>query len=158
MRKCHTVLLCSFVILFAAYLRGARGDFLRESITFLLGYQWRAVLEHLAMGFAVPLLCGMCLSVDCRVGNRALAAVPLQPNRRVLAWMNNSGVPGVVLVFSLACFICQFVFEWEQAHRSVYGGTARGHLQWEQIAADGLGCWFAYRYSLSRFGRDVISG
>ncbi|NHZ39373.1 hypothetical protein [Massilia aquatica] len=157
MRKLHTVLFCCLLIFFALYLRGGQGNFFRETITYALGFEWRAALEHLLAAFAVPTLCGILLSIDCRAGNRQIARVPAGWTNRVLSWMSNSGVPGVVLVFAFAYFALQFRCEWDQAFRSLNGAAARGYLQLLQIGADGLGCWFAYLYSSSIFSGTVTA-
>ena len=148
-----TFILAAFAGMFAIFLRFSHGHPLREYLTHAIDYDGRAVVEHLLIACALPLLCGMMLNIGSSTTSGANISRRHQKMRffdTIARWDER----GPVAAMALAYFAIQLAFECYQAVCSVYGGPPRGHVQIEQIMADATGCWLAYKI----ISRITLSG
>lgn len=149
----------------AVFLRFANDNVAREWLTVVLGYEWRAVLEHMLAGFAIPL--GLTFAIACGGywGDRALYAV-YRPR-----WYSNRErlddyLSGIV-VFLCTAFVAfiyvvlEYRFELSQETLTVYGAPPRNYFQWRQfLLGDVLGALLsvlaAYRYARFKSWRNIL--
>lgn len=140
----------------AVFLRFAKDNMAREWITVVLGYEWRAVLEHLLAGFAIPL--GLTFAVACGGywGDRALYAL-FRPRSYSSMDRLDDYLSGIV-VFLCTAFVAviyvvlEYRFELTQETLTVYGAPPRNYFQWRQfVLGDVLGALLsvlaAYQYA-----------
>ena len=130
----------------ALFLRYLPGNPHREGITSLLGYEWRAVLEHLLSAFGIPLtvgLFGVYLTMAmCWVSHAICKRLgwtwePIAKHPNEVVTLEN--LPFLVSIVSCVYFIAAVLWERSQAFESVYGGPPRGDMQWTQLGIDILG-------------------
>lgn len=145
----------------ALFLRIGRGNWLREEATRLLGYESRAVVEHLLAAIGIPLVAG--------VANFCFILAACWASYRICKLMGWTWKPlakhySKVVVFQdlslyVACYSTAYVliggwWEWSQAYSGVYGHDLRGYVQWGQFSADICGaliaCFIARAVSLPR--------
>lgn len=133
-------------IWFALFLRGKRGNPIREGITTLLGYDGRAALERLLTAIGLPLASGLLIVFGTRILCHLCSAAANQLGVKS-KWLTKSA-DEVVTTSSITCtvslFSCVYLiwsigWEWDQAFVSVYGKNARGSLQWDQLSMDVAG-------------------
>lgn len=144
------------------FLRAATGNRLREAITLGLGHEGRAAVEHLLAAIGVPLATAFWFLAVLLTFCWASYAVCKWVG---CPWKSLAKHPSEIASFEdFACHVCVWsaiyvvtagVWEWEQAFVGVYGGAARGHIQWEQVCGDVLGALVALGIALRRRG---ISG
>lgn len=130
----------------AIFLRGGRGHSLRESITRMLGYEWRAAVEHLLSAIGVPLFVGVLglgfLFFGCWLPYALCNFLgwnwkPLARHPREVANLEDLG--WMVGIWSTVYLLAAVAWEWDQAHLGVYGAAPRTYLQWEQLGCDFIG-------------------
>lgn len=120
----------------ALYLRVAKGSAVREWVTTLLGYEWRAIVEHALSGLGLPLM---------------LAFLFLGAFRNLGKSPSSDRAQQIMLICFFALFaigyaISSYLFEQDQAVTGVYGGAARGYFQYQQWYADLVGMGLAAGY------------
>lgn len=151
--------------LLAVFLRFAKDNLAREWVTVALGYEWRAVLEHMLVGFAIPLVITLAIGSGGYWGDRALYSL-LRPK-----WYSEMGTwdeyMGGILVlicttFVAVIYVCiEYRFELFQKEVMVYDGPPRNYFQWRQfVIGDILGALLAVAaaYRLANFNswRDLL--
>lgn len=147
----------------AVFLRVFRGNTIRESVTGLLGYKWRAAVEHLLSGVGVPLMLGLLI-----VGGCVLLCSLSYWGCRYVGWtwkplakhpsevMTLRELNFVVAAFAMLYMCTSLGWELNQAYGDVYKGPRRGYVQLEQVSADMLGAVLSV--FLSKFShRDRVS-
>jgi len=116
----------------------------RELVTALIGAENRGLLEHVLAGIAVPL----------SLYSFAFLAGGDGPQTTASWWRSLRAMNGLIALSNLvaryaflvwpAVYIILCVrFEIAQAEESVYGGPARGYVQYSQLLADGIGAAIA---------------
>jgi hypothetical protein len=132
-------LLCAFG---AVALRGYLP--VRELVTGLISAENRGLLEHVLTGVAVPLsLLSFLLLASSDVPP---TAAPRWHSLQAMNWLiafANLMVRYAFLVWPVVYVVLCVHFEITQAEQSVYGGPARGYVQYSQLLADGLGAAIA---------------
>jgi hypothetical protein len=121
----------------AIFLRFAEDNVAREWVTVALGYEWRAVVEHMLAGFAIPLGITLAIGSGGYWGDRALYSL-LRPKwySGNKAW--DDYLSGIVVLLCTAFIAVIYIsleyrFELLQATVSVYGGLPRNYFQWGQF-------------------------
>ena len=122
----------------ALYLRLAKGSAIRGWITAMLGYEWRAIVEHLLTGAGLPLL----IALSFFVVLRNFWGIPLTIRAQKIMSVC------FFALLAIAYAIASNLFEQSQASTSVYGSAARGYFQYEQWYADLTGLFLALCYLL----------
>jgi hypothetical protein len=116
----------------------------REFVTGLIGAENRGLLEHSLAGVAVPLsLLSFLLLASSDVPPTAAPRWHSLPGMKWLIAFANLMVRYAFLVWSVVYVVLCVCFEITQAEQSVYGGPARGYLQYSQLLADGIGAAIA---------------
>lgn len=137
--KIRRPLLASLLFVsFALYLRGAKGSVVREWVTSLLGYEWRAVSEHALSGLGFPLMLALLLLGALR----NLGKSPSSNKAQLIM------LASFFVMFAAFYAVGSYLFEEEQANVSVYGKAARGYFQYSQWYADLTGLAMASCYML----------
>lgn len=161
LKRVHiATLACAACIASAVFLRVGKGNWLREGITDILGFEWRAVLEHLLAAIGVPVVTAVpCLGLTlglswaahalCRRVGWTWEPLAKHPDK-VASWKDLALLVGI----STSLYILAGVFwEWRQAFVGVYGQGHRGYIQWSQLACDfsgalisfSIACWVSKR-------------
>lgn len=154
MRTAFIFIASLLTIVTALWLRLAKGDPLRENVTKILGYENRALVEHLLAAVAIPLMLSLIFFIVWWILEKFLEFLRLEfvghrLTRRRTAVLPLDKLADPQIVFFETVFlafvycIAAFWFEWQQAAESVYGGPARGWFQYKQFAADFLGAVLA---------------
>lgn len=135
----------------AGFLRGCKGNAVRESITQLLGYEQRAAIEHLFAGVGIPLAVGiLVLAMMYFSGWLSYKGCqwlkwtwpPLAKHPSGVATLRD--LSRVVAVWSIVYVLAAALWEWNQASIGVYGSAPRGYVQWNQLCFDFVGAGFAF--------------
>lgn len=143
MRASTAILLCVGFVATAVFLRFGHGNIVREAITHALGFDTRAIVEHLLAGAGIPLLLAWLklgvwywLEVCWQwIRSRVLSL----EQKEVSSWMTLAGqwgLPFVTAVFGVAYIGGSYLYELGEAQVSVYGGPPRGYFQVPQFRAD----------------------
>lgn len=134
----------------AVFLRGYKENLLRENITLMLGYEWRAAVEHLLTAIGVPLalsisflsltvtLCWVSYGA-CKL--RCWTWPPFATHPREIATFEL--LAALVWILATVYVLLAIVWEWSQAYVGVYGGPPRLYLQWWQLCSDFMGASIA---------------
>jgi len=122
----------------AVYLHVARGSAPREWATALLGYEWRAVIEHTLVSMGLPLMLALLFLAALRNLGKRPASVRAQQIMLICYFA----------LFAIGYATASYFFEWDQTFVSVYGGAARGYFQYAQWNADLVGLALATGYML----------
>ena len=163
----------------AAMLLRYHPSIMRQAATELLGTSGRAVLEHALAALGLPLVLNMILVLPTLFRLRGASAfnarlrLSAKPHfaafwsiasslsvnsqyRRIHAWVTKASewlMHNASAIHSAVYFLGTALFEVQQAYFSVYGGDARGYLQYGQMMADAAGALLAM-YAAQRFVRD----
>jgi hypothetical protein len=123
----------------ALFLRYGHGPS-RQAITWLLGYEGRAALEHLLVAIGMPLAAGLMFFGYWVVLHRATRLLGKWVSRLLQEPVPPlSTLPIVTAAFSTVYLLSQLVWEYGQKTHDVYGAAARGYIQPEQLVADLVG-------------------
>lgn len=137
----------------AVFLRACKGNYMREAITQMLGYEQRAAIEHLLAGVGVPLSVGVpCLAVTfvlCLMSYWVCKQVqltwpPLAKHPSEVVTLKD--LPLIVGIWSIVYALAAVIWEWNQAYIGVYGGNPRGYVQWDQLCSDLGGAFIAFLF------------
>jgi len=152
-------------VLLAVFLRFAKDNVVREWVTVALGYEWRAVLEHLLAGFGIPLGITLAIGSGGYWGDRALYSL-VRPKWYSGQESWDEYLSGIVVLLCTAFLAAIYVgleyrFELLQETVSINGGLPRNYFQWEQfLYGDVLGALLAVAaaYRLASFDswRDLM--
>lgn len=144
----------------AVFLRAYRGNFVRETVTQVLGYEQRAAAEHFFAGVGTPIAAGLffltvtfilCwLSYHVCIRLRWTAARLAKHPTEVVTIRD---LPFIVCIFAFGYVVLAVLWECGQAYVGVYGGLSRGYIQWNQLCCDVGGAVFAVLFARGIAGR-----
>lgn len=138
MRICRPFLATFLFLCCALYLRAAKGSVVREWVTSLLGYEWRAIVEHALAGLGLPLMLSLLLFGVFR----NLGKHPSSDRAQQIMLLC------IFVLFAAGYAVGSYLFEQGQAFSGVYGGAPRGYFQYGQWYADIMGLILAAGYVL----------
>jgi hypothetical protein len=145
-------IIAAVAIATAVYLRLGAGSPLRDAITYLIGYDWRACLEHMLAGIGVPLIVPAGIVLGSYHGDRWLHRVSggrfANPAGSLEEYLDFRVLTAFVATVAVAFLIAEYQFESLQATVSVYGNAPRGYFQYDQYCADVIGAAIAVRLAI----------
>lgn len=127
----------------AVFLRACRGNFVRETVTQVLGYEQRAAAEHFFAGVGTPIaaalffltvtfiLCWLSYHVCIRL-RWTWARLAKHPTE--VATIRD--MPFIACIFGFGYVVLAALWECGQAYVGVYVGPSRGYIQWNQLCCD----------------------
>ena len=126
----------------------------REALTSLLGFEWRAVVEHFFASVGIPLVSAIAFVVMWLGLEWGRYGIANKFGWRV-RWLSRhphdvvpeSAAAIVAAALGLAYIAASLLFELYQAECSVYGTPARGYLQGWQFFADAAGACLSFAFA-----------
>lgn len=167
MRPNIAIAVCFSCVISALFLRYVPGNFIREAITQFLGYDKRAITEHILAGTGIPLLLTIGFIKGWRrfelLGQWLKFCLCDIDKCKVPSWVFLAGSKVLILAtfaFSIAYIIGSYNFELYQAEVAAYHFPPRGYFQDTQFYADVVGSLLSFlmAYLVARWHKKNDDG